>query len=189
MRMTRIRKRKANFKSLIMNFNHIVIVIMSLIFIAGVISGAYTLNNMPPAEFTSLLSRWSDFLNSNSSAAITDSIFKYGKTTFIMWLCGFFKYGFIIILLLIFAKGVSIGFTSSFIIKTTGNEGIFFVSKLYLIQTFILILLCFLIGICGTRLSLSKNSTSQKYDLKNYFILGIFQVIGILFLSLIDITL
>ena len=170
-----------------MNFNNIVIVTVSLVFAIGVVFGAFILNNVPDAEFARLFALWNGFLNNDSKGNIIESIFKYGKTILALWLCGFFKYGFLGIILLIFSKGLSVGFTSSFIIKTTGSSGIFFVSRLYLLQTLILIILCFSIGIAGTRFSLNKNSSTRKSDVKNYCLFGTFQLVGIIVLSLLDI--
>ncbi len=185
MRMTRIRKRKACFKSIIMSLNNISIAFMGITFLIGSFIGSIMLNTIDSSDFNTLLTHWNSYLLSDSTNNIIENIFRYGKIPLAIWLCGLFKYGYLGILLLALKKGVSIGFTSSFIIKITGGKGILFISNLYFIQSFILILLCFLAGTIGTKYCLNKNQPARNYNIKNYTMFGIFLLISILFLSLL----
>jgi len=178
--MTRLRKRKKTFKSMIMNFNNIIAILMSLIFLIGTAIGTFILilSDLPNTE-----ALWKGFTENNN---IFESIFKYGKIILAIWLCGFFKYGFIGTLAVIFIKGISIGYTSSFIIKLTGARGILFISKLYLLQTAILFLMCLITGIMSVKFSLRKTKNIGKIDARTYYSFGILQIIGIIFIALID---
>jgi len=168
-----------------MSFNNISIAFMGIAFIIGSLIGTIMLNTMETTDFNALLMSWNSYLLSDTANNIIENILKYGKTLIAIWLCGFFKYGYFGILLLTFKKGVSVGFTSSFIIKITGGKGILFISNLYLIQSFLLILLYFLAGTVGAKYSLSKTQPSKNHNIKNYIIFGIFLLIATLTLSLL----
>ena len=124
-------------------------------------------------------------MENNIKPDIFGSIIKYGKIIGLIWLFGFFKFGVLGVVSVLFWKGISVGFTSSFIVASTGNIGVFFVAKLYLVQTALLIPMCFAVGITAIRFSL-KPASNTCLTPKKYCVFGLIQLIGILTLSLFD---
>ncbi len=185
MRLSRAKKQKSRFKSYVTNFNNITIITMALFFLLGIIVGSIILNNISNDNFSEIFSSWSKFLETTSKPNIFESIIKYGKLIAVIWLCGFFKFGAFGIIFALFLKGISIGFTSSFIVASTGSIGIIFAAKLYLLQTAFLIPMCFTVGIIAIKFSLRKISPTYLTN-KKYCLLALITLLGILILSLFD---
>lgn len=185
MRISRVKRNKTVFKSKITNFNNIAIITMAVVFLLGIIVGAIILNTMSSNSLSQISSSWNMFLETTTKPNMFESFSKYAKIISLIWVFGFFKFGAVGIISVLFWKGMSVGFTSSFIVASTGSMGIIFISKLYLLQTTILIPLSFALGIIAVKFSLRKLSPTYLTH-KKYCLLGLIQLMAILILSLID---
>ena len=165
MRMTRIRKRKAKinkFKGIILNLDNLLYNVLSVIFAIGILIGIFILNLSQNDSMGQLFEFWKGFSDSNYTANFFKGFISYFKFIFGIFLCMFFKYGFLGIFLLLLIKGISIGFTSAFIIKYIGFSGISDILKFYFPQAFIMIFVCIAFGAFSIRKSIVKYTKSQK---------------------------
>ena len=175
MRRTRLQRRKRKFFGMVMEFNMLVFTAIALIFAFGVICGVFILNGISNAEFESLLGVWGAAAGENYKDGFIEAFFKYGSVIFAIWLCGFFKLGIIGIVILIFTKGASVGFTSAFIIKCMGDTGIFIIFRLCFFRDFFIIFLSFAAAAFAVRKYVTERNFKSG---KSYYIFGAALFIG-----------
>ena len=168
MRTKRVVKKSRNFFGMVMEFNSLVIVVTAVIFALGVILGSIFLNSIDDSEFNYLFGLWEEAVGNNSGNVFFDKFLKCG-IVFLIWLCGFIKFGFIGVFFLIFTKGLSVGFTSSFIIKCMGTEGILEILRTYSLWNFAIIVLCFAISVFAVRKCVAEKNSDEK---RKYYAVG-----------------
>ncbi len=184
MRTKRLAKRKRNFFGMVMGFNNLIFIITAAVFALGVIFGTFMLNGIESSEFERLSGVWTVFGEGglNNGFDFFDRFLKCGSMVFFIWLCGFIKFGFIGVFFLILVKGLSVGFTSAFVIKCMGAEGILEIFRLYSLWNFALISLCFIIGVFAVRKCIVKNSYDEK---RKYYAVGAFMFAGVMIIMLL----
>ena len=186
MRLTRKRKKKNQFKSMVLKFDIAIISIIGVLFLFGTIIGSIILNTNESANLGDLTALWNNYLKSDENINFLENIFKYGRILFAIWFLGFFKYGFLGIPFLILLKGIGIGYTSSFIFKINSFYGFVLISKLTFIQSFLSILLCFIISLFALKYSLYKKYFNLSSYKKTYYSIFIVGFLGSLLISLFD---
>lgn len=142
MRTSRLRSKKFKY-----NFEKsqtaIFIIILSMVL--GTVSGAFLANTINENQYNQISVFLDEYINnfenyeSSKADLFNECVLKYGKTVFIIWVLSFIYAGIFFIPLVIYTKGLCIGFTSSVIIKKFGLNGIKYCIALYLPQNIILI--------------------------------------------------
>ena len=99
----------------------------------GIIFGALTVNNLPPAERQNLLSYLCGFLRSlgpsteiQKAGLAREAILSNAKTIAFLFLLGLSAIGTPFILLVVFTRGFVLGFTVGFLVKQLMLKGFFF---------------------------------------------------------------
>ncbi len=197
MRKGRILRRK---KYLIkhIDFNMLIFFTMAAVLLFGAVFGSAVANSMGEESFNRLSRFWNEFLFEGMPAdrnfdIFYECIFKYGKFAFIIWLLGFISIGWVGIMLALFGKGVSVGFTTAFIIKTMGEKGVFYASALYLVQNSVIIPVYFTAGFFAVRFILLNKENKRsgrgisEFDRKSYFFYILFFGAFVVIVSLIDV--
>lgn len=197
--MTRVKRIKKNVYKLNMSFEKMVILIFSFVMFIGTVIGAIIANFINESQFLELSKFMSGFfndfgINSISKADVfTECVIKYGKTIVILWFLGFISIGVIFILIVLFFKGISYGFTTAFIIKQFGTKGILYSLALYIPQSIILIPVYFFVAFFSLKYIVKnignkeiKNENSIL-ELKAYIVLLAIAGVFVLIAALIDI--
>lgn len=185
MRMTRIRKRKAKFKGYIIDLNILLFALVLATFSIGVVLGVFVLNNISDIEFGQLFAVWDSFVNGKVEIPFFESFFKYGKFIFAVWLCGFFTYGFVGVFCITLTKGISLGFSSAFIIVAMGDSAVAYISKMYFFQNFVVIFLFVIAGVYGAKTSLEKKIKNKNSISKRYCLFGVALMLATTVISLL----
>jgi len=183
MRRTRLGRRKGKFFGMVVEFNVLVFVVTALILAFGAVCGVFMLNGISNADFEGLLGIWGVAAGEEYKDGFFEGFFKHGAVVFGIWLCGFFRIGIIGVIMLIFAKGASIGFTSAFIIKCMGDEGFFMIFRLCFFRDFFMIFLCLAAGVFAVRRYIDdKNFTEKKvyYTIGAALFTGVFAVCALI---------
>lgn len=167
MRMTRLRKRKQKFFGAVMEFNRLIWAVSGLIFAAGVIGGVFILNGISDGVLGQLYGIWDIAARQNYKDGALEGFIKCGAAVLLIWLCGFFKKGIIGVISIIFLKGISIGFTSAFIIKCTSS--IWTIFRVCFFREFFIMFLCFAAAVFAVR----KNAGDKNFiEKKRYCAAG-----------------
>lgn len=179
--------------------NQLIMLLISLSLIIGAFIGAVMANTIDINEYNQLSKFMGNFINDfnilnlNKSEIFYECMVKYGKTALIIWFLGFIPMGIIVIFIIVFAKGLSYGFTTAFIIRSFGTKGILYILALYVPQNIILIPVYFLIAFTGLKYifrEMDNNKTSSKnsvIELKSYFVAIMIAGVFIILASLTDV--
>lgn len=197
--MTRTKRAKKDIYKLNISFDKMIILIFSFVMLIGATIGAIVANFISESQFLQLSKFISEFFSSfqlnsiNKADIFIECIIKYGKTIIILWFLGFISIGAIFILIVLFFKGISYGFTTAFIIRQFGSKGILYSLALYVPQNIILIPVYFLIAFFSFKYIVknigSKEIKNKNYalELKAYVVLLAIGGIFVLLAALIDI--
>lgn len=118
---------------------------IAICFVLGTISGAIKANLLNGDTFENISANLTVYINNlsalnfNKSQIFAECLVKYGKTLLIIWFLAFIPPTAFISLLLIFAKGMSLGFTTGLLVLKFGFSGSFYACVLYLPQNLVLI--------------------------------------------------
>ncbi|MBB5172991.1 stage II sporulation protein M [Texcoconibacillus texcoconensis] len=118
----------------------------SILLLMGVIFGAVIVNSLHVSHRNDLYVYLNQFFSymtedewASSSAMFSQSFTHYVKTFGLMWLLGLTVIGIPVILILLFLKGVVVGFTVGFLVKQMGIDGFIFALTSVFPQNVILI--------------------------------------------------
>lgn len=175
--------------------NQLIMLLISLSLIIGAFIGAVMANTIDINEYNQLSKFMGNFINDfnilnlNKSEIFYECMVKYGKTALIIWFLGFIPMGIIVIFIIVFAKGLSYGFTTAFIIRSFGTKGILYILALYVPQNIILIPVYFLIAFTGLKYIFREmdNSKNSVIELKSYFVAIMIAGVFIILASLTDV--
>lgn len=149
----------------------LLLILFSLIM--GIVIGVVSSNCLSEQSYKKTADNTSLYLksfktnNQNKLDIFRESVVKYVKVVIIIWLLAFVPAGGFFTLIIIMVRGVSYGFTTSFLIKMFGSEGVVCAALLYLPQTLILIPTYFYIAFLSINfilfnLNSFKKSSSKK---------------------------
>ncbi|MEH7381810.1 stage II sporulation protein M [Bacillus sp. JJ1533] len=148
-------RKQPPYKTIIVNHfreHSSIYIFISVLFLMGVIFGAIVVNSLNPSQKDDLFFYLSRFFGevaegtyANSTDMFKQSILHNLKYVGLMWILGISIIGLPIILILLFLKGVVVGFTVGFLVNQMGWSGFLlsFVSvlpqNLLIIPTFIIV--------------------------------------------------
>lgn len=176
--------------------NYIIYFILGVFIIVGIIIGSIIILKLDGTEEINLMSYFNWIFNYIGSEGYTSidifksSLFSNMKILLIIWTLGFISFGTFIIPLIICFKGVSIGFTVGFFIKSFGFKGFSF-SILGLLPNYLIVFPVFLImGTISILKSIShtnlKKSKCKSIDLSDYGIILLIFFCVILFTTFLE---
>ncbi|WP_289136172.1 stage II sporulation protein M [uncultured Brevibacillus sp.] len=151
-----------------------------VLFTMGIIFGAVLVNSLPLSQKQELYGFLQYFFNSLSQQGIPEtsthfqqSFGYYAKTVAIMWVLGLSIIGLPMILLMLFLKGVVVGFTVGFLVNQLQWQGVTFAMMGILPQNLLVVPALFIIGVSGISFSLRLIKTrlvSKRDDIMPHFI-------------------
>lgn len=151
-----------------------------VLFTMGIIFGAVLVNSLPLSQKQELYGFLQYFFNSLSQQGIPEtsthfhqSFGFYAKTVAIMWVLGLSIIGLPMILLMLFLKGVVVGFTVGFLVNQLQWQGVTFAMMGILPQNLLVVPALFIIGVSGISFSLRLIKTrlvSKRDDIMPHFI-------------------
>ncbi|CAM3239785.1 stage II sporulation protein M [Brevibacillus invocatus] len=132
-----------------------------VLFTMGIIFGAVLVNSLPLSQKQELHGFLQYFFNTLGQEGIPDtrphfqeSFGHYAKTVGIMWVLGLSIIGLPMILLILFLKGVVVGFTVGFLVNQMQWQGVTFAMMGVLPQNLLVVPALFIIGVSGISFSL-----------------------------------
>jgi stage II sporulation protein M len=132
-----------------------------VLFTMGIIFGAVIVNSLPLAQRQELFGFLQFFFSSIGEKGIPEpnmhfqqSFGYYAKTVGIMWVLGLSIIGLPMILLLLFLKGVVIGFTVGFLVNQLQWQGVTFALMGVLPQNLLVVPALMIVGVSGISFSL-----------------------------------
>lgn len=132
-----------------------------VLFAMGIIFGAVLVNSLPLSQRQELYGFLQYFFNSLGQQGIQDttlhfqeSFGNYAKTVGIMWVLGLSIIGLPMILLILFLKGVVVGFTVGFLVNQMQWQGVTFAMIGVLPQNLLVVPALFIVGVSGISFSL-----------------------------------
>lgn len=156
--------RKISYKDMFLRHvkDHLSLYIfVSVLFCMGVIFGAIIVNSMTISQKEDLyyyLSQFFGQLSDGKQASSADmfgqSIFHNAKYLGLMWILGISVIGMPIIFIMIFLKGIVVGFTVGFLVNQMGVSGFFLSFVSVLPQNVLLIPAYLIMGTCAIAFSL-----------------------------------
>ncbi|GED66577.1 stage II sporulation protein M [Brevibacillus reuszeri] len=151
-----------------------------VLFTMGIIFGAVLVNSLPLSQKQELYGFLQYFFNSlgqqgipETSSHFQESFGYYAKTVAIMWVLGLSIIGLPMILLMLFLKGVVVGFTVGFLVNQLQWQGVTFAMMGVLPQNLLVVPALFIIGVSGISFSLRLIKTrlvSKRDDIMPHFI-------------------
>lgn len=173
-------------------------VVVSIIFIIGILIGIFFINNVSDAEYQETSSYISNFTNSlknqeniSESTVLKNSLFNNLSIGILLWILSSTVIGIIIVYIIIAFKGFCFGFTVSSIISVLGlKNGTIFIFSSMLIQNIIAIPCIIALGVSGTRLykAIMKDREIEniKLELIRHTIFSVFVFILLIFSSILE---
>ncbi|RJS56999.1 stage II sporulation protein M [Bacillus subtilis] len=156
--------RKISYKDMFLGHvkDHLSLYIfVSVLFFMGIIFGAIIVNSMTISQKEDLyyyLSQFFGQLSDGKQASASDmfgqSIFHNAKYLGLMWILGISVIGMPIIFIMIFLKGIVVGFTVGFLVNQMGISGFFLSFVSVLPQNVLLIPAYLIMGTCAIAFSL-----------------------------------
>lgn len=136
-------------------------IFVSILFLMGVIFGAIVVNTLDPQQKSGLLQYLGYFfrqLNDNhiaeSEVVLQHAIGDYLKTIGLLWILGLSVLGIPIILILLFMKGLVIGFTVGFLVNQLSWEGLWFASVAVVPQNLLAVPALIIVTVSGISFSI-----------------------------------
>lgn len=160
-----VRRRQRNVSKREMLYGISIIVLL-----AGICVGTIFANYMNSIQNQELLQYMNDFFikftgeNISYPTVLKQSIWSHGKTIGVLWILGLGIIGIPFILITVFIKGFSYGFTSAFLLIHYGWNGFLFSILSCLPQSIVLIPGVIFISAASMNFALSNYKNSQKYS-------------------------
>ena len=149
-------------------------VIVTIIFLVGIIIGVIFINNISVEQKTEINNYISEFIsnlkensNVNEFALLKDSISKNCVLAIFLWFMGSTVIGISIVYLIICFRGFCLGYTISAIILTCGTgKGILFLASTILLQNILFIPCVLALAVSGMRLHNSIIKDGRRQNIK-----------------------
>ncbi|USG63603.1 stage II sporulation protein M [Brevibacillus ruminantium] len=151
-----------------------------VLFTMGIIFGAVIVNSLPLSQRQDLFGFLQFFFSSLGEKGIPEpslhfqqSLGYYAKTVAIMWVLGLSIIGLPMILLMLFLKGVVIGFTVGFLVNQLQWQGVNFALMGVLPQNLLVVPALIIVGVSGISFSLRLIKTrllSKRDGIMSHFI-------------------
>ncbi|WP_413380286.1 stage II sporulation protein M [Alkalihalobacillus sp. 1P02AB] len=152
--------RTSGFKQVIaahLEENRSIYLFTTVLFLMGIIFGAIVVNSMSLTQKHDLNLYLMQFFGqvseghvAASSEIFSQSFIHYAKYIGLMWLLGLSIIGLPVILILLFIKGVVVGFTVGFLVNQLGLQGFMLSFVAVMPQNFILVPVFIIVGTAGT---------------------------------------
>ncbi|GAE25449.1 stage II sporulation protein M [Halalkalibacter wakoensis JCM 9140] len=133
--------------------NRTIYVFTTVLFLIGIVFGAIVVNSLSLTQKHDLYTYLNQFFGhvqqgeiANPSAIFSQSFAHYAKYFGLMWILGLSIIGLPVILVLLFLKGVVVGFTVGFLVNQMGMSGFFLAFVSIMPQNFILVPAFIIIG-------------------------------------------
>lgn len=172
--------------------------VVSIIFIIGILIGIFFINNVSDSEYQETNSYINNFTislknqaNISESTVLKNSLFNNLSIGVLLWILSSTVIGVIIVYIIIAFKGFCFGFTISSIVLALGfKNGTIFILSSMLIQNIIVIPCILALGVSGTRLykSIMKDREIEniKIELIRHTVFSIFIFILLIFSSILE---
>lgn len=172
--------------------------VVSIIFIIGILIGIFFINNVSDSEYQETNSYINNFtislknqVNISESTVLKNSLFNNLSIGILLWILSSTVIGVIIVYIIIAFKGFCFGFTISSIVLALGfKNGTIFILSSMLIQNIIVIPCILALGVSGTRLykSIMKDREIEniKIELIRHTVFSIFIFILLIFSSILE---
>lgn len=172
--------------------------VVSIIFIIGILIGIFFINNVSDSEYQETNSYINNFTaslknqeNISESTVLKNSLFNNLSIGILLWILSSTVIGVIIVYIIIAFKGFCFGFTISSIVLALGfKNGTIFILSSMLIQNIIVIPCILALGVSGTRLykSIMKDREIEniKIELIRHTVFSIFIFILLIFSSILE---
>ncbi|MBU8907861.1 stage II sporulation protein M [Desertibacillus haloalkaliphilus] len=141
--------------------NRSIYIFTTVLFLMGIIFGAVVVNSLGLTQKHDLYMYLSQFFGqvsegqfANSAAMFSQSFAHYAKYVGLMWILGLSIVGLPIILILLFLKGVAMGFTVGFLVNQMGMSGFALSFVSVMPQNFILVPAFIIVGTTAVAFSL-----------------------------------
>lgn len=191
-----LKKRKANHKAYAYVKGNISLYTFTIIlFIMGVIFGSYIIYSLSSTQKQEILSIFNLFFSDIDAINLLDSqvVFKQVlldnlKYLAILWFLGLSVVGMPLIFVLIFTKGLIIGFTASFLIFELNWQGLLFSLASIIPQNIIIVPVLIIAAVTGVNFSLSliRNRSNRTYSYQQSitsYTFSLFLLAGLLLLA------
>lgn len=175
-------KKSYNNKALLFNSkNHLsIFIFIMVLFLMGIIFGAIIVNSLSLTQKEDLFYYLSQFFGelkqgkvSASSEMFVYSFKENAKFIILMWILGISIIGLPLILILLFIKGIVIGFTVGFLVSQTGWQGFMLACVSVLPQNIILVPVTIFMASCAVIISIKMIKRqflkSSREKLRPYF--------------------
>ncbi len=169
-----MKKRQTNHKvNAYVKENISLYIFIIILFIMGVIFGSYIIYSLSSTQKQEILSIFNLFFSDIDTINLLDSqvVFKQVlldniKYLAILWFLGLSVVGMPLIFVLIFTKGLIVGFTVSFLIFELNWQGLLFSLASIIPQNIIIVPVLIIAGVTGVNFSLSliKNRGNKMYS-------------------------
>jgi len=167
-----------------------------VLFLMGIIFGTLTVHSLGYTQQADLFYYFEQFMEElkkdqvvDPNYALTQNFFHYLKYTGLIWILGLSIIGLPIILILLFLKGVFVGFTVGFLVHQMGWKGVLFSMLAVVPQNLIVVPTILVISVISISFSLKlishlfgKNGTQQKPNIPKY--IGTLLVMSIVILMI-----
>lgn len=172
--------------------------VVSIIFIIGILIGIFFINNVSDSEYQETNSYINNFTislknqaNISESTVLKNSLFNNLSIGILLWILSSTVIGVIIVYIIIAFKGFCFGFTISSIVLALGfKNGTIFILSSMLIQNIIVIPCILALGVSGTRVykSIMKDREIEniKIELIRHTVFSIFIFILLIFSSILE---
>lgn len=144
---------------------------VGVLFMMGVIFGAVIVNTLSPVQKENLIGYLGHFFNGLDDNGISDpkiafqhSLGGHFKTLGLMWILGISVIGIPFVFVLMFLKGLVIGFTVGFLVNQLSWEGLWFSLSAVVPQNLLVVPALTVVAVSGTAFSvlLAKNRLIQR---------------------------
>ncbi len=179
-------------------YNFKAYIIVSLIFLIGIVLGVFFINNMTSSQMEELKTYITTFIDSLKNGATINNLELLKKSigsnllfTFLMWFIGSTVIGIPIVLGIVAFRGFCLGYTISSSIAILGTgKGILFFATSILLQNIIFIPCMISLSVSGIRLYKSIMKDKRKENIKievfRHTIFSLFMLVFLILSSLIE---
>lgn len=158
-----------------------------ILFIMGIVLGSYLIYSLSGSQKQEILTNLNMFfsginnLELNIDVVFKEILFSNIKYLLIIWFLGLSIVGMPLIFVLIYLKGVIVGFTVSFFIFEMNLRGFTLAVIAIIPQNLIIVPVLIIAGVCGVRFSLSLVQSRKN---KNFSYLESFKIYSIITIGL-----
>lgn len=182
-------KLNSKFSSYIQE-NIILYIFTIILFIMGIVLGSYLIYSLSSSQKQEILSSLNLFfsdinsLELNSHIAFLEILYDNIKYLLIIWFLGLSIVGMPLIFLLIYLKGVVVGFTVSFFIFEMNWRGLLLAISAIIPQNLLIVPVLIIASVSGVKFSLSLIKSRSE---KNFSYLQLFKAYSVMTIALVGV--